>query len=325
MNASRTLSLGDWLRERPWSYSFIAAAIIWLATLGLSAGAGAILSLQTAMSFAVFFVIVGLGQMLVISTGPGNIDLSIPSVLTLSGYIGMIVMDNQSLMILPGLAVAAAIGISVGAVNFALIRSLSIPPIIATLATSFIVQSCAIYVGGDSLAKPPAAYSAFVAMRLFGVPVLPSLVVLVAVFAVFLFRKTLFGRAVLAVGQNERAAWLAGLEPQRIRFCVYVISGALAALAGVLLAGFSGGASLDMGSEYQLASIAVVVIGGTSVLGGRAFAQGIWGAALFLYLLVTLLNVMVVKFGLGTAGPGIRLILTGLIIVGIVALAGGED
>jgi ribose transport system permease protein len=128
----------------------------------------------------------------------------------------------------------------------------------------------------------------------------------------------MYGRSVLAVGQNMRAAWLAGINVERTRLMTYVMSAMLAGLSGLLLSGFSGGSSLNMGEEYLLASIAVVVIGGTSVAGGRANVPGIWGAALFLYLLVTMLN----TFG---ASAGLRLILTGLIIIGVITLAGGGE
>lgn len=309
------------LDQRPWAFSFIAALGIWLMTLALSGGSGAIQSLQIALNFAMFFAIVGLGQMLVISSGPGNIDLSIPSVMTLSGLVGIMVMEQSSALILPGLLAALLVGLIVGAVNFGLIAFLRIPPIVATLAMSFIVQSIAIHGGGAATMKPPVAFNAIAVSRVFGLPVMPLLMMAVTAIMVVVLRRTIFGRSVLAVGQNETAAWLAGVKAGRTRFHVYAICGVMASLAGILLAGFSGGASLDIGSQYQLASIAVVVVGGTSVLGGRAFPQGIWGAALFLYVLVNLLNLAVVKFGLGSAGPGIRLILTGVMIVGIVALA----
>jgi ribose transport system permease protein len=295
-------------------------------TLALSGGSGAIQSLQAAMDFAMFFVIVGLGQMLVITSGPGNIDLSMPSVMTLSGLVGMIVMGRGgSMMILPGFLSALAVGLIAGAVNFGLISALRIPPIVATLAMSFVIQSLAVFTGGAATLKPPPEFSALTVVRLFGVPVLPVVTMFIAGAMVFVLRRTLFGRAVLAVGQNESAAWLAGIDARRVRLLVYVICGVSASLAGVLLAGFSGGAALDIGSDYQLGSIAVVVVGGTSVLGGRAFPQGVWGAALFLYVLVNLLNLAVIKFGFGPAGSGIRLILTGVIIVGVVALARDPD
>ena len=92
-------------------------------------------------------------------------------------------------------------------------------------------------------------------------------------------------------------------------------AGALGGLNGALLAGYFRGANVDIGNEYLLASIAVVVIGGTSVAGGKANVPGVWGAALFLVLLLTMLN----TFGVSA---GVRLLLTGLIIVGVITAAG---
>ena len=100
-----------------------------------------------------------------------------------------------------------------------------------------------------------------------------------------------------------------------MRLLTYAMSGGLAGLNGCLLAGYFRGANVDLGNEYLLASIAVVVIGGTSVAGGKSNLPGIWGAALFLVLLLTMLNTLGV-------GAGMRLLLTGLIIVAIITAAG---
>ena len=130
-------------------------------------------------------------------------------------------------------------------------------------------------------------------------------------------QRTIFGRSVIAIGQNQRAAALTGINVGRIRFATYVLCAILASLCGYLLSGFSGGASLNMGEEYLLASIAVVVIGGTSVAGGFSNLPGLWGAALFLFLVVTMLN----TYGLGA---GIRYLATGLIIIAVIVAAGGH-
>jgi len=147
--------------------------------------------------------------------------------------------------------------------------------------------------------------------------VLAIVVLIFTVLAGVALRRTIYGRSVLAIGQNIRAAGLAGVHVERTRLITYVLSGALGGLNGALLAGYFRGASVDIGNEYLLTSIAVVVIGGTSVAGGRANVPGIWGAALFLVLLLTMLN----TFGVS---PGLRLVLTGLIIVGVITIAGGQ-
>ncbi len=273
--------------------------------------------LTAALTFATFFVVVGIGQMFVITLGPGNVDLSIPATITLAGSVAMKVMDTQDSMIVVGLLAALACGIAVGIVNYGLILVLRIPPIIATLSSSFVVQSTAIAYGRGLRIKPPPLLADFTTAQVVSVPVLAVCIVgLAAVMSVVLHR-TVFGRSVLAIGQSARAAAFAGIRVERIRFLTYVMSAVLAALCGYLFSGFSGGASLSMAEQYLLASIAVVVIGGTSVAGGNGNVPGLWGAALFLYLVETMLN----TFGLEA---GIRLVATGAIIIGVIVAAGGQ-
>lgn len=305
------------LRQQPWIWSFLAAAGVWLATIAYTGGQGAGEILTAALSFATFTIMVGLGQMMVITTGPGNVDLSIPATITLAGVVAMKVMDTNTAMLLPGIIAALAASMVVGMFNYALIRLLRIPPIIATLSSSFLVLSTAISYGRGIRIKPPVELAEFATMRVAGVPVAAVFVLALSLCMSVILSRTLYGRSVLAIGQNMRAAWLAGIHVGRTRFITYVLSALLAGVCGILLSGFSGGAALNMGEEFMLASIAVVVIGGTSVAGGRANVPGIWGAALFMYLLVTMLNTF-------HASAGVRLILTGLIIIAVIVLAGGE-
>lgn len=303
--------------EKPWIWSFVGMVLVWLATVLYTGGTGATQVITAALSFATFTVIVGIGQMFVITTGPGNVDLSIPSTISLSGALAMKIMGGSDAMLAIGLAASLASGVAVGAFNYMLIRLLRIPPIIATLSSSFLVLSTAIAYGRGLKIKPPRMLADFTTTQIAGVPILAVVVILFAVGMSIVLHRTLYGRSVMAIGQNMRAARLAGIPVERIRFVTYTLSAMLAALTGFLLAGFSGGASLNMGQEYLLASIAVVVIGGTSVAGGKANVPGIWGAAMFMFLLVTMLN----TFG---ASAGIRLILTGVIIVAVITIAGGD-
>jgi ribose transport system permease protein len=305
------------LARSPWIWSYLAAVAVWLATTAFTQGQGSADVLVVALTFSAFFVIVGIGQMFVITAGPGNIDLSIPANIALSGALAMILMDGSNAMIPVGVLAATACGLAIGVFNYALIRVLSIPPIIATLSASFIVQSIAIWYGRGLKIKPPPVFADLTTGRLLGVPILAILAVALAVVMGFVLKRTLYGRAVTAMGQNTRAAALAGIPVERVRLATYVLCAGLAGLCGALLAGFSGGASLNMGEEYLLASIAVVVIGGSSVAGGASNVPGIWGAALFMYLLVTMLN----TFGVGA---GIRLVATGLIIIAVITVAGGK-
>ncbi len=305
------------LVEKPWIWSYVGMIVVWLATISYTGGKGGADVLTAALSFATFTVIVGIGQMFVITTGPGNVDLSIPATISFSGAVAMKIMDGSNSMLLIGLIVSLGCGLVVGVFNYMLIRVLRIPPIIATLSSSFLVLSTAIAYGRGLKIKPPGLLAEFATAQIYGVPILAIVVAGFAVVMGVVLNRTIYGRSVLAIGQNMRAAWLAGIKVEKIRFATYVLSAVLAALCGFVLAGFSGGASLNMGEEYLLGSIAVVVIGGTSVAGGKANVPGIWGAAMFMFLLVTMLN----TFG---ASAGVRLILTGLIIVTVITIAGGD-
>lgn len=305
------------LLARPWIWSFLGAAVVLVATFAWTGGRGGTSTLVAAISLASFAVLVGLGQMFVISLGPGNVDLSLPANIGLASAISMKVMGGADVRIALGILAAAAAGIVIGAANYVLIRALRIPPIIATLSSSFIILSIAISYGRGLQIKPPAALAEFTDLRLLGVPVFALAVLLVTMIAGVALTRTIYGRSVLAIGQNMRAAWLAGLAVERVRFLTYVLSGLLGSFAGVLLAAYFRGSSIDIGNEYLLASIAVVVIGGTSVSGGRANVPGLWGAALFLVLLQIMLNTV-------GAAASVRLIVTGLVIIAVITAAGGQ-
>ncbi|WP_418591877.1 ABC transporter permease [Ponticoccus sp. (in: a-proteobacteria)] len=299
---------------RPWLWAWVAAGLAFAATLGLTSGRGAGELAYAALSFGAFAAIVGMGQMLVITLGPGNVDLSIPATMTLSATLALKVMGSDPGTALLGLAVALAAGLGVGLANFALIYLLRLPPIIATLAASLIYQSLAIWSNRGLRIKPPEGLADFATGRFLGLPNVAWVGLVLALATWVVLERSVAGRWLLATGQNLRAARLAGIPVQAVRAVAYVTVALCAALAGYLLASFSGGAALNMGAEYLLMSIAVVVIGGCSIAGGNSNVPGIWGAALFMFLVVSMLN----SYG---AGAGVRNILTGAIIIAIVIAA----
>ncbi|TWA53986.1 monosaccharide ABC transporter membrane protein (CUT2 family) [Sinorhizobium medicae] len=305
------------ISRKPWMWSWTAAFVVWFATIMVTGGASTFDLSQAALTFAAFSIIVGIGQMFVITLGPGNIDLSVPSTMTLAGTLALKLMEVDNAMIVPGLVIAMITGVGVGVVNYALIKALRIPPIIATLSVSFIVQSAAIWTNRGLRIKPPSFLADFTTANTLGVPNVAIIALVISVFAWFLLEKTIYGRWISAVGQSMPAAKMAGIPVDGTRFVTYIFCAELASLAGYLLACFSGGAALNMGSEYLLMSIAVVVLGGTAVAGGDSNVPGIWGASLFMFLVVSMLN----TYGLGA---GIRLIMTGLIIISVIMLAGGR-
>jgi ribose transport system permease protein len=305
------------LAARPWIWSFTGAAAVWLAAVAFTGGHGGGGMLTAALSLAVFTVIVGIGQMFVITLGLGNVDLSLPANIGLASAVAMKTMGGDDSWVAFGLVAALGSGLMVGVANYLLIWALRIPPIIATLSASFVIQSVDISYGRGLQIKPPPGFADFTNIEVGGVPLIAVLTVLFTIAANAGLHRTIWGRSVSAIGQNIRAAKLAGIKVEPVRLATYALCGTLGGLDGALLAGYFRGANVDIGAEYLLASIAVVVIGGTSVSGGRANLPGVWGGALFLVLLLTMLN----TFGVSA---GVRLVATGLIIVAVITAAGGE-
>lgn len=303
--------------RKPWIWSFAATLIVWVITILFTGGTSAGGLSQAAFTFAAFSVLVGIGQMFVITLGPGNVDLSVPATMTLAGTLSLKYMDGGEGLVLAGLGIALAVGLAIGTLNYALIKLLRIPPIIATLSMSFIVQSTAIWSNRGLRIKPPESLASFTTSDLLGVPNIAIVSILLAVAAWFLLEKSIYGRWISAIGQSQFAARMAGIPVDGTRFVTYVLCAVLAAVCGFLFASFSGGAALNMGAEYLLTSIAVVVIGGSAVAGGNSNVPGIWGASLFMFLVVSMLN----TYGFGA---GVRLILTGLIIIAVILVASGK-
>jgi ribose transport system permease protein len=301
----------------PWIWSYFGALLVWLAAIAFTHGYGAGGMLTAGLALAVFSVITGVAQMFVITLGPGNVDLSLPANIGLASAVAMKVMDGSDSMIAAGLFAALVSGIGVGIANYLLIWLLRIPPIIATLSASFILQSVGISYGRGLQIKPPPGFAEFTTAQFGGIPLLAIGTAIFTTGIAILLHRTIYGRSVLAIGQNARAAWLAGVAVERIRCATYILSGALGGICGALLAGYFRGSSLEIGDEYLLASIALVVIGGTSVSGGKANVPGLWGAGLFLVLLLTMLN----TFGVSA---GIRFVVTGLVIIVVIIAAGGQ-
>jgi ribose transport system permease protein len=309
--------LRQWLDERPWVWSFGGASLVYAATVIVAHGQGGLLTLQVAAQFSTFYVVVGIGQMLVMSGGAGNIDLSIPGVMILASYFGLDAAGMEPTGMPAGIVAAVVVALAAGGANVLLIFLFDIPPMIATLACGFVLQSIAIAYSGTHSAFAAPFLPGIVGYKFYGLPLLSVAFVMVAVGVHQMLRRTTFGRSLLAIGQSPRAAFLAGIRVKRTLAFAYLLSAVLAGLSGLLLAAFSGGASLEMGSDYLLMSIAVVVLGGTSVAGGQASVAGVWGAAILLQLVLTMLNVVRVS-------DGARYLTTGLIILSVLTIAKGR-
>jgi ribose transport system permease protein len=190
---------------------------------------------------------------------------------------------------------------------------------IITLAVNAVAQGLMVaYTGGFAPGDSASAAMRYLAAgTILGVPNAAIVWLITGALMVFLLRRTTFGRAVYGIGNKETAAYLSGVPTQRVVMIAFALCGALAAFGGVLLAGYAGKAAQSMGDAYLLPSIAAVVLGGTSILGGRGSYLGTIAGTILITLLQSILSVMqIAEFG--------RQIIYGVIIVIMLLLYGRE-
>jgi ribose transport system permease protein len=257
-----------------------------------------------------FLAVLALGQGAVILTG--GLDLSVPWTIGFSGILLAGMVKGSDAALIYALPVALLVGMAVGFINGAGIVLLGVSPIVMTLAVNGILQGAALVYSNGT----PDGFSSPLLRRfmtdqwLHVTPVVFFMALFVAA-AVLLLGRTPFGRRVYAIGNGERVAALSGVPVGQTVIRVYMLSGLCSAIVGALLTGFSGQASLGMGDDYLLPSIAVVVIGGALITGGRGHYLGMLGGALLLTALQTLLA--------GTTLPyATRTIIFGLVVLAAV-------
>lgn len=250
--------------------------------------------------------ILGVGQTFVIITA--GIDLSVGSLIATCGMVMAIVANalhlGGPLTFVVTLAVGLVIGCGAGWINAQPVVRLGLPPFITTLAMMQVARGVAFILGhGQSIPLADSRPfdwlgSGYIFGGIPGFPGIPWSVLVMAVVAVafaIILGRTAYGRYVLAVGGNEEAARLAGIDTRRVKTLVYVISGGCAALGGLLLmAQFSSGVP-QAGTGAELQCIAAVVVGGTSLMGGRGTIVGTFFGALLIGVLNNVMNLLSIE------------------------------
>ncbi len=257
-------------------------------------------------------VILAAGQLFVVLTG--GFDLSMSAVVTLVVLAASILINGDPAMTWPMIGVLYLMGFAVGMVNGLVVAFLKVPSIITTLGTMLLVNGLALaWSGGAARGDLPDNFrdlGRFVMRDVWPIGMLPiAVVVLVAFIGVawWCLHGTVYGKRALAIGDNARAAELAGLPVAATRITAFVVSALAAVTAGILVGGFSG-VSVNAGRGLELQAIAACVIGGAQLLGGRG---SIWSAlfgALSLFSLFTLLNLAGLPQSLRDSIQGVILI-----------------
>ncbi|MBO0750630.1 MAG: ABC transporter permease [Bradyrhizobiaceae bacterium] len=245
------------------------------------------------LKVASFLGVIATGMFIVILLG--QIDLSVPWVVATGGMMAAAATAYGPVGEALAVPVGFACGVALGLVNGVGVAYLRIPSMIITLATNAVAEGVmVVHTGGFSPQDSASAAMRFIATgeTLFG---LPNALIVWAVTgggAIFLLNRTVYGRYVYAIGNRERAAYLSGVDTRRVVMFAFAISGGLSAFGGVLLAGYASKAAQAMGDPYLLPSIAAVVLGGTSILGGRGSYLGTVAGVILITLLQSILSVM---------------------------------
>jgi ribose transport system permease protein len=243
-----------------------------------------------------------------------SIDLSVASLISATAVLASVVMAGDPAMIVPAILAVLALGALVGLVNGLVIAKLEVNPLIATLGMSLIIQGCLSAFVSNFAGSVPPEFQVFAYGALAGLPVSLIFLALLAAAAWAVLRFTRFGSDIYAVGGNKDAARLAGIKTARVIIGAHVICSLCAALAGLYLASRlrSGAPWIGRDGVYDLESIAVVVIGGTVLAGGRG---GIWGTMGG----VLIFSLIDATFNLAGVDAFAKQVLRGIIIVAAVA------
>ncbi len=240
----------------------------------------------------------------------GNIDLSIASILGLAASLmGWLFMQGWNIWL--AVVIALVVSIIAGLVNGALIARLKLPALVVTIGTLSLYRGLAYALLGDQAARgyPPSfTYLGQGTLPGTRVPVALLIFALLALIFGLVLHKTTFGRYLYAIGNNEAASYYSGVPVERIKLIIYVLSGAMAALAGCILAARFGSTRPDIGSGLELTVITVTVLGGVSIFGGKGTMVG----AILALILVGLL-----RFGMGLINlqGQIQNIVIGLLLI----------
>jgi ribose transport system permease protein len=292
-------------------YGFLV--VLFFASKLVNSSFGSVSFLRTVAVTATFAAIAGFGQFVVVLTG--GLDLSLPSVISLSGVLFTGLSNGENGNIAWALPLVCALGTAIGVVNGVGVTYLRLAPVVMTLAVGVILSGVVlVYTNGTPKGGTPPAVIRVMQGSAGGLPNVVIILLVATALATLLMNKTVFGRNLYALGSNRRVAYLSGLRVNALTISAYALSGLTAAITGVMLDGYGNQSYLGMGDPYLLLTLAAVVVGGVSILGGRGLYIGVVGGALILQTISTTLS--------GTALPeAVKQIVYAVVIIAAVLAA----
>ena len=284
----------------------VAGCIILYAMICAVTGRVNVMVLTSGAKLCVFAMLLGIAQMIVVTSGRGAIDISQKYILTLTAYISCAVMAKNIDL---GLVASVIAGALCGLVNGSISTFLNIHAMITTMATGYIYYSIILVISNKVPNSPNADFVKFINSNVYGVNTMTLIVVIIAVILFFVLYKTKYGMNLHATGQKRDAARLAGVNVKKTVITAFVINGALCGLAGALNAAYCGGANQDLGTTYFLPSIAACFVGGTNAAGGKSNIIAVCIGAFMMTLMSTFLNAAKIGIGAQRLIQGIFIVL----------------
>lgn len=280
------------LRGRPEIVLALAATIVvFLVAVAVSPSFADARNLRSLATQASFIGIVAIGQTIVILTG--GVDLSVPWVMSSSALLLAHVAGASDAALAWAVPAMIAYGATIGLANGVGVTVFGVSPIVMTLATNTLLSGTTGLITGSSLSGGlPAGLASFDRHSVGPVPVDFFIWLVLAAVTVLVLGRSAYGRRLYATGSNQTVARFSGISVLGVRVAAYTMSGATAALAGILLAGYSQQAFGNLGDPYLFASVAAVAIGGASILGGRGSYVGTVAGAMFLTVLAAMLPIL---------------------------------
>lgn len=298
----------SWATRHFWIWSLVAALVLWLLA-DLVSGSFSFRLLLVNVTLATFLGLAGVAQMVVIASGDGSFDLSLPYVITVSAIFSAGVLGQAHSSALYGIALALLAGLVVGFANGILTARLRMPAVIASLSVGYVVYSAILGLENITNTGVSTGLSNFLRAEADGAGVIIVVTVVIGALVAALLGATVYGRYLHAMGQSRVAAELSGIRVRRMIVYNFMLAGLLGATVGVLLAAYDGGAFQNIGDVYLLGSVAAVVVGGVPISGGKSSVPATLLGALVMTLLITLLEVSKLSVGLQDVLEGIAVIV----------------
>lgn len=263
----------------------ILAVVVFVATGVNFFSAGNLRSISRGLSI---LGVAALGQAVVIISG--GLDLSVSAVISTSNVLVAAIGSNGGFQVFVGIAVSILFGAGIGLINGLMVAKRRVPPFIATLGVSIMINGIRLMATqGIPEGTVPGIVRKLGTGLTLGIPNLVYLFVVILALFFVLLHRTVYGRMLFAVGVNEQVGRYVGLRTDRVVILSYVACSVNAAVAGIMLAGYTGMADQNIGSGYELDTIAAAVIGGSAIGGGSGSALGTIGGVAVMLLITNLM------------------------------------